>query len=90
MRLIQGVVYASWLEGPVPANFWVELDFLPSSGQAVTSGMFSSIFKLNTSLGNLFAHDYSCVPILLVVRPEVSQHYNLKSIGWNQVLVPKF
>ena len=74
----------------MPANFWVELDFFPSSGQAVTSGMFSCIFKLNTSLGNLFAHDYGCVPILLVVRPEVSQHYNLKSIGWNQVLVPKF
>ena len=64
--------------------------FFPSSGQVVTSGMFSSIFKLNTTLGNLFAHDYGCVPILLVVRPEVSQHYNLKFIGWNQVLVPKF
>lgn len=90
MRLIQGVVHAFWLEGPVPANFWVELDFFPFSGQVVTSGMFSSIFKLNITLGNLFAHDCGCIPILLVVRPEVSQHYNLKSIGRDQVLVSKF
>ena len=74
MRLIQGVIHASWLEGLVLANFWVELDFLPSSGKAVTSSMFRNIYKLNITLDNLFAHDCGCVPILLVVGLEVSQN----------------
>ena len=74
VRLIQRVVHASWLEGLVPANFWMELDFFPSNGQAVTSDMYRNICKLSITLGNLFAHDCGCVSILLVVGPEVSQN----------------
>ena len=50
------------------------IGFFSSNGQTVTSDMYRNICKLIITLGNLFAHDCGCVPIPLVVGPEVSQN----------------
>ena len=37
VRLIQGLVQASWWEGLVPAHWWVDLCLVPLVGRAMSS-----------------------------------------------------
>ena len=36
------------------------------------------------------ADGWGCIPALLVVWPQVSQHWSLQAVGWGQVLVSKW
>ena len=42
------------------------------------------------TLSSLSADGWGCVPTLLVVWPEASQHWSVQAIGWGQVLVGKW
>ena len=42
---------------------------------------------LRKPLGSLSTDGWDCVPTLLVVWPEASQHCSLQVVGWDQVLV---
>ena len=45
---------------------------------------------LGKTLSSLSVDGWDCVPALLVVWPEASQHWSLQVIGWGQVLVRKW
>ena len=47
------------------------------------------VYGLRKSLGSLSADGWGCVPTLLVIRLEASQHWSLQAVGWGQVLVPR-
>ena len=63
--------------GLVPAHWWVELGLVPLAGRTVFSKQ-------------LCADGWGCVPTLLVVWPEASQHWSLQVLGGGQVLVRKW
>lgn len=72
MNLVQGLCRLFWGEGLVPVLWWVELS-LPSDGQGcVQMGYFGGICELSMTLGSLYADEWGCIPILLVVWYEVS------------------
>ena len=48
----------------------------------------SCVFR--KTLSSLSADGWSCVPTLLAVWPEASQHWSLQAVGWGQVLVRKW
>ena len=48
VRLVQGLVQASWWEGPVPAHWWVELGLVFLVGRAVSGGVFRGGCRLRT------------------------------------------
>ena len=54
--------------------------------QYVSQGVSLWIYPLWDSLS---ADGWGCVPTLLVLQPEVSQHWSLQPVGWNQVLMTK-
>ena len=90
VRLVQELVQASWWKGLVTAHWWVELDPVPLVGRARSSGMSRSGCEPRKTLGSLSVDMWDCVPTLLVVYPEASQHWSLQAVGWGQVLVPKW
>lgn len=55
MKLVQGLVHASWWKGLVLVHWWVKLDFVPLMGNAVTSGVSIGIICLNNTFDNLSA-----------------------------------
>ena len=62
----------------------------PLVGGAVARGESKGGWGLRKSLGSQSADGRGCVPTLVVVWPEVSQHQSLQAFGWGQVLVPKW
>lgn len=66
---------ASFLMGGTNA---CPLGFGPLLGKAASKGMSRSGCGLRKSLGSLSAAGWGCVPALLVVWPEASQHWNLQ------------
>ena len=65
----------------VPTLWWVELDLVPLVGKALSKGEFCGICELSSTLGRLSADGWGCVPVLLVVWPEVFQHWCLQVVG---------
>ena len=69
---------ASLWEGQIPARSTpVELDLGPLVGRAMSRGVSGGGCGLRKSLGSLSVDGWDCVPALLVVWPEASQHRNL-------------
>ena len=81
---------ASRLEGLVPAHWLVKLGLVNLMGRAVTRSLVGSHCELRMTLGSLSADGWGCVPTLLIVWPEASQHWSLWAVGWAQDLVPKW
>ena len=81
VRLVQGLVQVSWWEGLVPAHWWVELGLVPLVGRAVSGGVFRGGCELSMTLGSLSADRWGCVPTLLIVWPEASQHWSLQAVA---------
>lgn len=69
------------------AHWCIDLDFDPLVSYAMSRAMSRGSCGLRKSLGSLSADGWGCVPTLLVVWPEESQHWSLQAIGWNQVMV---
>ena len=68
----------------------VELSLVPLVGMAVSRGVFRGACGLQKTLGSLSADGWGCVPTMLVVCPETSQHWSLLAVGWGQVLVSRW
>ena len=66
------ILQASSWEGLVPFSWWVELSPVPLVGRAF----------LRKTLSSLSADVWGCVPSLLVVWPEASQHWSLQVVRW--------
>lgn len=64
-------------EGLVPAHWWVVLGLVSLVGMAISQGVFRCHYGLRMTLGSLSANWWSCVPTLLAVWAEVSQHWSL-------------
>ena len=62
---------ASWVEGLLPAHWWVELSLGPL-GKAMSRGMSRGGYGLRRCLGSLSANGCGCVPTLTFVWPEAS------------------
>ena len=90
MRLSKRLLQASWWEGLVPAHWWVELGLVPLVGRAMSGVCLLSSGLLWKTLSSLSADGWGCVPTLLVVWPDSSQHWSLEAVGWGQVLVRKW
>ena len=71
------------------ALWWVELGLVPLVGRDVLRGVFWGVCEVSRTLGRLSADGWGCVPVLLVVWPEASQHWSLQAVEWGWVLVPK-
>ena len=56
----------------MPMFWWVGLDLVFLVGRAMSSGVFWSVCGLSMILSSLSANGWGCVPVLLVVRDEVS------------------
>ena len=69
----------------MPAHWWVELGL----GQGCVSGVSRGSYGLRKSLGTLSVDGWNCVPALMVVLPEISQHWSLQAVGWGLILGPK-
>ena len=67
----------------------VELDLDPLVCMAMSSGVSRDGCGLTMTLGSLSADGWGCVPTLLVVWAEASQHWSLQTVGWGQVSVPR-
>ena len=65
----------------MPAHWWVELGLVPLVGKAVSRGMFRGVCELGATLSSLSVDGWGCVPTLLVVWPEVSQHGACRLVG---------
>ena len=75
MRLVGPGACAGFLVGGTAACPLVGL--VPLVGRAVLRDVFIGSCELSVALGTLSADGWGCVPILLVVWPEVFQHWNL-------------
>ena len=53
MRLVQGLVQASWWKGLVPAHWWMELDLLPLVGRVESRVLFRNGGELSKTLDSL-------------------------------------
>ena len=71
------------------ARWWMELGFVPLVDRTVSRCVFRGSCGLRNTLGSLSPDGWSCVPALLVVWPEASQHWSLWAVGWDQVLALK-
>ena len=56
----------------MPAFWWMSLDLVFLVGRTAFSGVFWGVCELSMILGNLFANEWGCVPVLLVVCHGVS------------------
>ena len=65
----------------------VELGLVPL-GRAMSRGVFKGGCGFRMTLGRLSADGWGCVPVLLVVWPEMSQHWSLQAVRWGQFLLP--
>ena len=74
----------------MPAHWCMELGLVPLVGRALSRGVFNGSYGLRKTLGCLSADAWGCVPALLVVRTEVSQHWSLQAVKWGQVFVSKW
>ena len=74
----------------MPALLWVELGLIPLVVRVMSSGVFRGGGTLRMTLSSLSDDGWGCALTLLVVWPEVSQHWRLQAVGWGQVLVPKW
>ena len=68
----------------------MELGLVPLVGRAMSKGVFRGGCEIRMTLGSLSADGWCWVSTLLVVWPEVSQHWSLQAVGWGQVSVPKW
>ena len=59
-------VYVGFLEGLIPALWWVELSLVPLMGKATSSGVFQDVCELSMAL-YLSADSWGHVPVLLFV-----------------------
>lgn len=83
-----------FLVGETGACPWVGgVLYCPSGRHGHVRGVFRGTFGLRLTLGILFADGWVCIPTLLVVQPEASQHWCLQAVGvegWgSRVSVPK-
>ena len=64
--------------------------FLPTCGWSwvISRGVFRSGCEFRSSLNSHYADLWGCVSILLVVWPEVFQHWSLPSLGCGQIYLP--
>ena len=69
----------------MPAHWWMELGLGPLVGRTMLRDVSRGGCGLRKSLGSLSADGWGCIPILLVVWPEASQHWSLQTIGCGQV-----
>ena len=53
----------------------------------VRGGCFLGTCLFKETLSSLSVDEWCCVPPLLVIWPEASQHWSLQTVGWGQVLV---
>ena len=60
----------------------MELNLVPLVGSAVTKVVFNRQLYAQKDFRQPACSWVSCVLILLVVWPEVSQHWSLQAIGW--------
>ena len=65
-----------WM-GLVPAHRCLELCLVPLMSRAMLEGMFRGSYGLRKTLGSLYTDGRDCVPAILVVWSEVSQHWSL-------------
>ena len=65
----------------MPAPWWVELGLGPLVGRAMSNGVPSGGYGLRKSLGSLSVDGWDHVPALLVIWPDVSQHWSLQAVG---------
>ena len=72
------LVQASWWHGLVPAHSWVELGLVPLVGWTMSGGVFISYLFIQEDFKRLSADVWVCFPTLLVVWPEISQHWNYR------------
>ena len=72
---------ALWWDGLVPAQ---KLDLVP----LIDRDVFRGGCGLRTTLGSLSTDRWGST--LLVVWPEVSQHWSLQAVRWGQLSVPKW
>ena len=73
----------------MPAHWWVELGLVPLMGRARPRVMFKVSCGFRRTLSSLPDDGWDCVPTLLAVWPEVSQHWSLWAAGCGQVFVSK-
>ena len=59
----------------------MELGLVPLVGRAVSGGVFRGGCELSMTLGSLSADRWGCVPTLLIVWPEASQHWSLQAVA---------
>ena len=69
---------------------WVGLDLVLLVRRATSSGVFRGGCGLRKILGSLSADGWGCVPTLLVVWLEASQHWSLQTVWWGRVLVSRW
>ena len=67
----------------------MELGFVPLVDRTVSRCVFRGSCGLRNTSGSLSPDGWICVPALLVVWPERSQHWSLWAVGWDQVLASK-
>lgn len=68
---------ASWWDELLPFHCWEEMGLIPLVVKAMSRGEFSCGYKFMAALGSLSTNGWDRVPILLVVWPEVFQHWHL-------------
>ena len=56
----------------MPVLWWVELSLVPLMGRTTLEGVLLGVCELSITLGILSADAWGCVPVLLVVWPEIS------------------
>ena len=74
----------------MPAPWWVELGLGPLVGRAMSNGMPRGGYGLRKSSGSLSVDGWDRVPALLVIWPDMSQHWSLQAVAWGQVLALMF
>ena len=63
------------------ALWWVELGLVPLVGRAMSRCVFGGVCQFSMTLGNLSTDAWDCVPVLLVVWPEVSSTGACRLLG---------
>ena len=79
---LRGAGFRLW--GLTFAHRWVEV------GRAVSGGVFSGQLCVQEDIEQSVSWWGGCMPTLLIIWPEASQHWRLQAFGWGQVLVRKW
>ena len=56
----------------------------------MASSVFWCVCELSMTLASFSADGWGCVPVFLVVWPEVFQHWNLQAVGCSWAIVPRW